>query len=162
MNVASATNVGSDLFPDEVLATTAALLRAQLAVRAALAEQAVEPAGLDEGTADLLVRLAKSHHGSLRGVDIARQLMTNPARVSRLVDRAERAGLVERSVDPADRRAQQVTLTAHGWETAQVYAPAMVATLRAIGGALTENERSTIVVLLDKLAESAVETRGLP
>ena len=42
------------LFPDERLATTEALLGAQTAVAAAIDRLAVEPAGLDAPTADLL------------------------------------------------------------------------------------------------------------
>ena len=49
------TTTSNDLFPDERLATTGALLEANTMVGAAIDKLAVEPAGLDPSMADLLV-----------------------------------------------------------------------------------------------------------
>jgi DNA-binding MarR family transcriptional regulator len=145
-----------DLFPDERLATTGALLDTQLAVGAALTKLAVEPAGLDPGTADLLVRLSKSDTCGIRGVDIGEQCQMTPTRVSRLVDRAEAAGLVERTPDPDDRRAQQVVLTKRGREAARTYAPLMTDVLDdVVFGTLTADERETLIVLLCRVRDRA-------
>jgi DNA-binding MarR family transcriptional regulator len=146
------------LFPDERLATTAALLQAQGAIRAAFVKLAVEPAGLDESTADLLVRLAKTDEHSIRGVEIGQQCHMSPTRVSRLVDRAEAAGLVERLADPDDRRAQQVALTPAGAEAASVYAPLMTQLLdELVFATFTAEERETLIGLLDRIQERAIE-----
>ena len=118
-------DVDAELFPDDRLAPTGALLAAQGAVRALLVKQAVEPAGLDEGTADLLIRVAKAPEGSIRGVEIGRQCHMSPTRVSRTIDRAESAGLVERLSDPDDRRAQRIALTPAGEGAAAAYWPLM-------------------------------------
>ena len=45
----------ADLFPDDRLATTGALIDAQMAVGAAIDHMAVDPTGLDPAMADLLV-----------------------------------------------------------------------------------------------------------
>lgn len=146
----------AELFPDGHLATTGALLEAQTAVAAAIERLAVEPVGLDAATADLLVRLAKSADCGIRGVEIGEQCLMTATRVSRLVDRAEAAGLVERMPDPDDRRAQHVVLTGKGREAARVYAPLMNAVLDDIVfDTLTEDERDTLIDLLDRLRDRA-------
>ena len=159
----STVRIDPDLFPDDQLATTASMLGAMSAVRAAFVQLAVEPAGLDESTADLLVRLAKADQHSIRGVEIGRQCHMSPTRVSRLVDRAEASGLVERLPDPDDRRAQQIALTAAGSVAATTYAPLMTQLLdELIFETLTAEERSMLIGLLDRVQERAVELLEAP
>ena len=144
------------LFPDERLATTEALLGAQTAVAAAIDRLAVEPAGLDAPTADLLIRLAKSADCGIRGVDIGEQCLMTATRVSRLVDRAEATGLVARTPDPDDRRAQHVVLTDKGRHAARVYAPLMDGVLDdVVFDTLSAEERATLIELLDRLRDRA-------
>ena len=149
---------GADLFPDKRLATTGALLEAQTAVSAAIDRLAVEPAGLDPATADLLVRLSKSAACGIRGVDIGEQCQMTATRVSRLVDRAEAAGLVERTPDPEDRRAQHVVLTERGHEAAAVFAPLMTEVIDdLVIDTLSAAEQGTLIELLDRVRDRARE-----
>jgi DNA-binding MarR family transcriptional regulator len=146
----------ADLFPDEQLSTTGALLGAQAAVAAALERLAVEPAGLDHATADLLVRLSKSADCGIRGVEIGEQCQMTATRVSRLVDRAEADGLVERQPDPHDRRAQHIVLTEQGREAARRFAPLMTGVLNdLVVETLTAEERATLIEMLDRLRDRA-------
>jgi DNA-binding MarR family transcriptional regulator len=148
----------TDLFPDATLAPTGALLSAQNAVRAVITKLAVEPAGLDGGTADLLIRLCKASEHSIRGVEVGEQCHMSPTRVSRLVDRAEAAGLVERQADPDDRRAQQIALTPAGEQAAAMYSPLMTEVLEElVFETLTAEERVTLVELLGRVESRAVE-----
>jgi DNA-binding MarR family transcriptional regulator len=48
----------------------------------------------------------------LRQIELADMLDIEPITLSRIVDRLEEAGLVERSADPADRRAWRLNVTA--------------------------------------------------
>ena len=147
-----------ELFPDERLATTEALLDANTLVGAAIDQLAVVPAGLDPSTADLLVRLSQSHQCGIRGVDIGEQCQMTATRVSRLLDRAEADGLVKRLPDPSDRRAQQVVLTDHGSEAAATFAPLLDDVLeRLVFETLTTDERDTLIELLGKLNARARE-----
>ena len=67
-------------------------------------------------------------------------------RVSRLVDRAEAAGLVARTPDPDDRRAQHVVLTDKGRHAARVYAPLMDGVLDdVVFDTLSAEERDTLI-----------------
>jgi DNA-binding MarR family transcriptional regulator len=143
-------------FPTKLLSPTAALLQAQIAVNAAITERATRPAGLEPAIADLLVRLSTAEHHSLRGVDIGRQLMTTATRVSRLIDRAEAQGLVERLPNPTDRRAQNVTLTKSGRDAAERFAPLLTATLKdLLDEAFEDGEIDQLINLLDKITQSA-------
>ena len=144
------------LFPDERLETTTALLAAQTTVAEAFTRLAVEPAGLDTATADLLVRLAKSADCGIRGVDIGEQCLMTATRVSRLVDRAEAAGYVERQPDPHDRRAQHVVLTDKGRAAARAYAPLMEDVIdELVFETLSAEERATLIGLLGRLQARA-------
>jgi len=58
----------------------------------------------------VLFRLARTP--GLRQVELADQLDVEPITLSRIVDRLEEAGLVERTADPADRRAWRLQVTA--------------------------------------------------
>jgi DNA-binding MarR family transcriptional regulator len=141
-----------ELFPDDRLATTAALLETQSAVNEALSALAVRPAGLDVATADLLVRLSKSAECGIRGVDIGEQCLMTATRVSRLVDRAEAAGYVERQPDPNDRRAQHVVLTTRGRDAARAYAPLMSDVIdELVYETMSAEERETLIELLARV-----------
>jgi len=48
----------------------------------------------------------------LRQIELADMLDIEPITLSRIVDRLEEAGLVERAADPADRRAWRLSVTA--------------------------------------------------
>ncbi len=150
------THQDSELFPDERLATTEALLGAGTLVGAVIEKLAVAPAGLDPATADLLLRLSQSPRCGIRGVDIGAQCQMTATRVSRLLDRAEVDGLVKRTPDPNDRRAQQVVLTEAGYEAAARLAPLLDDALdELVFSALSDEERATLVALLGKLQDRA-------
>ena len=149
---------GTALFSDERLATTDALLEAHAAVVAVLERLATDPAELDPATAELLIRLSRAADCGIRGVDIGAQCQMTATRVSRLVDRAEAAGLVERTPDPSDRRAQHVVLTTEGRSAAQRLAPLMGGVLdELVFDTLTADERATLIELLGRLRARASE-----
>jgi len=52
-----------------------------------------------------------SRQPGLRQVELADKLDVEPITLSRIVDRLEEAGLVERTADPADRRAWRLQVT---------------------------------------------------
>ena len=144
------------LFPDDRLATTSVLLDANTVVGAVIAKLAVDPAGLDPSMADLLVRLAKSPSCGIRGVDIGEQCQMTATRVSRLLDRAEAEGMVKRTPDPSDRRAQHVVLTEKGRAAVERFAPLMNEVLdELVFETLTAEERATLIELLARLRDRA-------
>jgi DNA-binding MarR family transcriptional regulator len=149
---------GATPFPAQRLATTETLLEAQAAVAAAMARLATGPAGLDPATAELLVRLSRAAGCGIRGVEIGSQCQMTATRVSRLVDRAESEGLVARTPDPTDRRAQHIVLTDRGREVAERLAPLVDGVLEElVFETLSADERATLIDLLGRLRDRAHE-----
>ena len=78
----------------------------------------------------LLVRLA--HQGPSRTGELAGQVCADPSTVSRQVATLVRAGLVERRVDPDDRRASILLPTAEGRRVVAAHARRRGATVRPV------------------------------
>ncbi|MEO1061164.1 MAG: MarR family transcriptional regulator [Actinomycetota bacterium] len=135
---------------------SAALLAAHLAVADAIDRRAVDGTGLDPTTTDLLLRLSFAPRTGVRGGELGRQLHLDPGYVSRRIDRAAAAGLVERRPDPDDRRAQLVTLTDRGRAAVERFLPRLHHVLDAvIAASLSEAEIDELVRLLDRVESSA-------
>lgn len=86
-----------------------------------------------------------------RLTDVGAELLCVKSTITRVVDRLETAGLVQRMPDPEDRRAQRVTLTTAGAalrEQAQALHHESVA--RRFHG-LNEGEQQTLTQLLEKV-----------
>ncbi len=135
-----------------MLRTTGALLATQTALAGLIEAIAVAPTGEDPTTLDLLVRLDQAPGNRLRAVELSRQLRMSPSHISRTIDRAEAAGLVERGPDPDDRRASQVIMTAAGRATVVDFAPRLTTIIdRVVTETLSNAEIDTLVDLLGRI-----------
>ncbi len=65
---------------------------------------------------DVLVQLSEAEGGRLRMQALADRVVLSRSGLTRLVDRMEREGLVQRDHSPEDRRGYYATITAHGVE----------------------------------------------
>ena len=99
---------------DEALDTWRAFLNAHAHVTRRIGRDLAEAGLPDLGWYDLLWTLYRAPERRLRVNELAREVVLSPTAMSRFVDRAERAGVVRREADPADRRALQVALTDEG------------------------------------------------
>jgi DNA-binding MarR family transcriptional regulator len=121
----------------------------------------LEPLGLEQRHAGMLVRVAQSDGKSQQA--IAELLGVNPTRMVLLTDELERLGLVERRRNPADRRSHALYLTEAG--------TAMLARVRevtraheaAITADLSAEERDQLSALLRRLArDQGLAGQALP
>lgn len=80
-------------------------------------------AGLSDIDFETLLRLSRSPGHRLRMSDLAAQTSLSTSGVTRVVDRLEREGLVERVACPSDRRASYATLTDAGSERLEEVIP---------------------------------------
>lgn len=78
----------------------------------------------------LLAMLSEAPERTLRMSTLAGLTDATLPRLSHVVNRLERRGLVERSPDPTDGRATLARLTAEGWTTVVGAAPSHVETVR--------------------------------
>jgi DNA-binding MarR family transcriptional regulator len=101
----------------------------------------------------LCVRLAPG--GGIRAKDISIQMVKSTSHISRLIDRAESKGLVERQRDPNDRRAHQLVLTDPGREMIDSYAPHAVNVLKTgVLSSLDPDEIRATMAVLAKIQRS--------
>jgi DNA-binding MarR family transcriptional regulator len=117
---------------------------------AGLFGERLNPLGLEQRQAGMLVRLAENNGRSQQA--IAELMGVNPTRMVFLTDELEKLGLVERRRNPADRRSHALYLTEAG--------TAMLARVRevtraheaAITAGLSGVERDQLTALLRRLA----------
>src|SRR5215469_13085858 len=121
----------------------------------------LEPLGLEQRQAGMLVRLAANDGRSQQA--IAELLGVNPTRMVFLTDELEKLGLVERRRNLADRRSHALYLTEAG--------TAMLARVRevtraheaAITAGLSGAERDQLTALLRRLAaDQGIAEHSLP
>lgn len=103
---------------------------------------------------DVLLELGRAEDGRLRPLELERRTLLAQYNASRLIDRMEKAGLVERLPHPEDGRGQLVAITAEGrsmqkrvWK---VYGPAIA---KHVGEKLRPAEAVELARLLQKLID---------
>jgi DNA-binding MarR family transcriptional regulator len=116
--------------------------------------------GLSLARTKVLMRL--SARGALRQSALAAELGLAPHSITDIVDALERAGLAERQPDPTDRRAKLVAITSAGQACLGVANATRDRLLTQIFGALSQEERATLLRLLDTLDEAAHAVDGTP
>lgn len=152
---AGETKDAEPLDPD-LLKPSGSLLAAHIAVSAAIRKLAVAQTGWDPTSLDLLVRIQLSPDGALRAVELCRQLQLSPSHVSRMIDRVESEGLVERRPDPDDRRASLVVISEAGRAVVDDFAPRLHRVLKTVfSETLTEDETDILVQQLARIAAAA-------
>lgn len=110
---------------------------------------------------DALLELERAGEKGLRPYELEREMLLAQYNLSRLIDRIERAGYVERRPCDDDGRGQVVVITAAGREIRKrmwaVYQPAIQ---RAVGDHLSAAQVRTLDALLGKLIANANDAKG--
>lgn len=99
---------------EEELATWRAFLRAHAVVTRRIERELVGAGGLSLSEFDVLVTLGQAPEASLRPGDLAERVVLTKSGMTRLLDRLEASGLLERRVCEHDRRGQYARLTTAG------------------------------------------------
>jgi DNA-binding MarR family transcriptional regulator len=77
--------------------------------------------------------------------------------ISALLRGLEEQGLIERALDPDDRRGFRIRLTAAGRQLVETTTPGHIAFLERLAAGLSADERSQLIGLLEKLHRSILE-----
>ena len=101
---------------DPRLAAWSAFLRAHARVVRELERELQAEQGMALTDYDVLVQLASADERRLRMSELAERLLLSRSGVTRLVDRLQAGGLVERMSCDSDRRGQWASLTDAGYE----------------------------------------------
>jgi DNA-binding MarR family transcriptional regulator len=135
-----------------------ALLKAQASLlRGFTAERMWDEVSLKEY--DVLYTLKKADC-ALRMSDLNQAVLLSQPALSRLVDRLEARGLVQRAVDPTDRRGALVSLTPAGADVQhRIGARHARSVQQRMSAALTSEEMSTLRQLCDRLSAAQGDLR---
>jgi DNA-binding MarR family transcriptional regulator len=108
--------------------------------------------GLEPGWHDVLATLRRSGPPfRLRPTDLTTALMLTSSGTTKRLDRLERAGLVERTADPRDRRAVTISLTTDGRALIDRVTEAHLANERNLLRSLSDTEQQRLADLLRTL-----------
>ncbi|WP_280479582.1 MarR family winged helix-turn-helix transcriptional regulator [Nocardia asiatica] len=145
----------TELFDDPRLTTMGLLFEAHGGVVAKL-EPVWKAHGLSGLDLNALMRLSRSPGRRLRMSELAVQTTLSTSGVTRLVDRLARAGLVERELDPEDRRGAHAVLTEAGAaRLAQVLPDYLAAVDRWFVGLLTASQLAALSEALRIVRDTA-------
>jgi DNA-binding MarR family transcriptional regulator len=137
-----------------VIRSWARLMRAQRLALTSI-EQSLKAAGLPSlGWYDVVLEVERAGANGLRPFELARAMLLAQYNLSRLVDRIERAGYVERRACEEDGRGQLIFITAAGKAIRRKMWPVYA---RAIEAAIGQHLSAKQAGALDGLLESLIE-----
>jgi DNA-binding MarR family transcriptional regulator len=116
--------------------------------------------GLSMARTKVLLHLRE--RGPIRQSVLAADFELSPHSITDIVDGLERLGMAERRPDPTDRRAKLVAITDAGQAGLDVANATRQRLLTHIFGALTEEDRASLLRLLDSLDEAAQQLIAAP
>jgi DNA-binding MarR family transcriptional regulator len=131
-----------------------ALLRAQQTVLLKI-ERALREARLPAlAWYDVLWELERAGKAGLRPFEIEQRMLLAQSNISRLIDRLEQQGYVERRPCEEDGRGQHVVITPSGRELRRRMWPVYAKALReAVGRRVSEGEATSLAGLLTRLID---------
>jgi DNA-binding MarR family transcriptional regulator len=137
---------------DPTLGPWIRFLRAHAALTRQLSTRLEGEHGLTLSDFDVLAQLYFAPERALRRIDIARQVLLTASGITRLLERLERAGWVEKRNCATDARVTYAVLTEEGMRKFEAARASHVADLDELfGSRLTADERARLDELLAKL-----------
>jgi DNA-binding MarR family transcriptional regulator len=92
---------------------------------------------------------------------LGRHLGLDKSSVSGLVDRAQRRGLVDRTVSATDRRAFQVSITDTGRQLAEQVAAGFTARIETLVAVLPDTDRKLLSQVAARIVTTDADRRGI-
>jgi DNA-binding MarR family transcriptional regulator len=113
----------------------------------------------------LLRLLGEERDGNCDGVTptaLSRGENVSKNTISSLLRGLEEQGLIQRAIDPVDRRIFRIQLSDHGRELMAIAAPLRIRHLNRLTSGLTPAEQEQLIGLLAKLFRSIIKNSGMP
>ena len=112
--------------------------------------------GLTVNDYGCLLLLSRAGELGMRRIDLATQLQLSPSGITRLLDRLEDQGLVEKGQCATDARVSYAILTEDGLTKLREASPGHIDDIESrMGAALTEDEMKTLAELLGRLSDQS-------
>lgn len=123
-----------------------------------LFDERVRQHGLTAAQARLLLSL--DHFPGENQAFYADRLEIEPITLTRIVDRMEEAGWLERRADPADRRARILHLTAKSRRIVQTLRETLDEMMEEVLSGMDATERQILETLNDRIGDNLVKARS--
>jgi len=134
--------------------TVGHLVGAHATVTRQLSAQLVERHGLTLSEYEVLLLLSRQPDRSMRRVDLSREVRLSPSGVTRMLDRMETTGLVEKGACKSDARVTYAVLTEAGMTKLRDCSPDHFAAVeRLIRERLSDEEIESLSGLLSRLSD---------
>jgi len=140
---------------DPLITTFGRLVEAYSRLEQWLGSAMESEAGVPHVWFEVLIRLARSEGEQLTMSSLADQIALTTSGVTRLVDRMQTAGYVERRPCPTDRRVSYAGITAAGHEALDRAAAVHARNLRKAFDGFTPQDVAALDGVLDRLRDSA-------
>ena len=110
--------------------------------------------GLTMSEYEVLFLLSREEDHSMRRIDLSREVRLSPSGITRMLDRLEATGLVEKGSCAKDARVTYAVLTDAGRQKLRDCAPVHQAEIdRVLGERLSDEEVETLSKLLERLSD---------
>jgi DNA-binding MarR family transcriptional regulator len=141
-----------DLGEPLAMAAATSIMRAQQIVSTTV-ERALKPHDLSFARYEVLMLLSFSSSGALPITKVGERLMVHPTGITKLVDKLEQQGLVERIANPDDRRGILAAITDEG--RARAIEATQAVTAVRFGAHLDDDELEQVVALVRRWRAAA-------
>ena len=140
---------------DRGLMAWMALVEAHAAAVESVEADLVRDTGLPLSWHEVLVRLSRAEEGSMRMQELARAVLLSKSGLTRLADRMEAAGLIERTACDSDRRGTWAVVTPKGRRALAEATPSFLAAVdRHFAGHLSDREIDAVAAGLRKVTHA--------
>lgn len=102
---------------------------------------------------EIILAILSDNAGAMRHNQLASAFRVSPSTLSEMLNRLESDGMIERSQDPADRRATLLTLTDRGKRRADEIKEETHRAFSAAFGNLSDDEKRQLIALLHKIPD---------
>jgi DNA-binding MarR family transcriptional regulator len=144
-----------DRNPETGLDAWIALVEAHAAAVESVEADLVRETGLPLSWHEVLVRLKGSEEGSLRMQELAKAVLLSKSGLTRLADRMEAAGLIQRNACDSDRRGTWAVITPKGSDALERATPSFLdAVDRHFSGHLDAEEIAAVASSLRKVTHA--------
>src|SRR3954453_18301714 len=130
------------------------LLGAHATLTRQLSARLVEQHGLTMSEYEVLFLLSREPDQAMRRIDLSREVRLSPSGITRMLDRLEATGMVEKGSCASDARVTYAVLTEAGMKKLRECAPDQQAAVEAlIGARLSDDEIKSLSELLGRLSD---------
>ena len=126
------------------------------------ATEFLRPFGLTDVHFNVLMLLQHQSepNGGLSQTELSGMMLVNRADITSVIDRMEKAKLVNRTVIPADRRCNIIKLTSRGKYLLDQIEPLYFEEVKNIMKGLSEKEQARLIEMLDKIRSQIANNKG--